>query len=220
MNSKVLAIAVALIIITAGVSVYAINTSQNTKAQHFPIRVACVGDSITNFSDYPDDLWVLLGSNYAVHRFGVNGATASLYSEFPYIEQPEFQAAKDFQPDIVIIMLGTNDASADFPIYRTNYTDHYKQIVTAFQALPNKPQIWLVKPPPISNDGNNLSANSLLTNVIPGIEKVANETNLPTIDVYSALLNHTQCFVDGVHPDSEGSQLIAQTMYQALMGKA
>ena len=223
MNKKTKLLAVAVVIMTVlslAALIQSVNTTQNPKAQHFPIRVACVGDSISNISNYPDDLWLLLGTNYTVAKFGVNGATASLYSDVAYINQPECQAAKDFEPDIVIIMLGTNDATTDFPIYRTNYTDHYKQIVTGFQTLPNKPQIWLMKPPPIVGDGNCLSTASMVTYVIPAIEKVANETNLPTIDVYSALVGHPEYFADdGVHPNSVGSQMIAEVVYKALTGK-
>ena len=40
-----------------------------------PIRVACVGDSITEGSGYPFQLNLMLGSNYIVGNFGVSGST-------------------------------------------------------------------------------------------------------------------------------------------------
>ena len=62
-----------------------------------------------------------------------------------------------------------------------------------------------------------LSAPILTQDVIPHIENVANNLNLPTIDVYSALDNHPDYFTDGVHPDSDGATtLIASTVCIAI----
>jgi hypothetical protein len=49
-----------------------------------PIRVACVGDSLTSWTEYPNDLWMLLVSNYSVSNFGVGGATITVNSGKPY----------------------------------------------------------------------------------------------------------------------------------------
>ena len=62
-----------------------------------------------------------------------------------------------------------------------------------------------------------LSPEYFAHNVIPSIEQAANETNLPVINVYSALANYSYCFPDGVHPNSEGSKLIADEIYNAII---
>ena len=83
---------------------------------------------------------MLLGANYTVGNFGVGGSTASLDSENPYMNESAFQDAKEFQPNIVIIMLGTNDAN---PLIRPNngsFVDDYVKLVEEFQALSSKPQ--------------------------------------------------------------------------------
>ena len=49
-----------------------------TPLQTTPIRVACVGDSITQITKYTADLQAELGSNYTVGNFGVSGSTVSL----------------------------------------------------------------------------------------------------------------------------------------------
>ena len=41
------------------------------------VRVACLGDSITNMTGYPEDLQKLLGNNSLVGNFGVIGATVN-----------------------------------------------------------------------------------------------------------------------------------------------
>jgi lysophospholipase L1-like esterase len=182
------------------------------------IRVACVGDSITGGTEYPADLWMLLGSaNYTVGNFGVGGSTAALDSLNPYINNSAFQEAKKFQPNIVIIMLGTNDAN---PLIRPNngsFVNDYLKLVEEFQVLSSKPNIYLVLPPPIFSNGTTPSAEYFRDNVIPTIEKVANQTNLPIIDVYSALANYSEFFRDGVHPDEQGAILIANEIYKAII---
>lgn len=214
---KLLALAIAIIIVVSGMTALLLNTVNNPEQRELPIRIACVGDSITNVSGYPDVLWMLLGANYNVSKFGVGGATVTQNSERPYIDQIEMQEAKDFQPNIVIIMLGTNDAYPGLQRFNATFVEDYKQLIAQFQALPTNPKIWIVKPPPIFNDGTGLSTEFLDTNIIPRIELVAKETNLPIINVYSALAGHPDFFVDGVHPKSEGAKVIAYEIYKALI---
>ena len=73
-------------------------------------------------------------------------------------------------------------------------------------------------PPPILNNTLNLSDQNLVQGVIPQINEVANSLNLPTVDVYSALTNHTDVLGDGVHPSSEGGQIIADQIGQTIVG--
>jgi lysophospholipase L1-like esterase len=182
------------------------------------IRVACVGDSITEGTGYVDDLRMMLGVNYTVGNFGVGGASVSELK--PYMSQPEFQEAEDFQPDIVVIMLGTNDAPAIPTGHIVNFTGNYEQLIRAFQVLPSKPEIWLVKPPPIFNNGTRLSTSFFVQEVIPRIEQVANETGLPLIDVYTPLLSHPEYFLDGVHAYGEGARIVATQVFDAITDNA
>ncbi len=206
------AIGIVIMIISSGVVTFCVTT--NTVAN--PIRVACVGDSITKGSGYTVKLQSLLGTHYSVANFGVDGSTVSLNSKRSYISQPEFQKAEEFQPDIVVIMLGTNDANPNLTQYDNTFEDDYSKLVGSFQGLESNPQIWVVKSPPIQNNSMDLSAPILTQDVIPHIENVANHLNLPTIDVYSAFDNHPDYFTDGVHPDSDGATLIASTVCIAI----
>ena len=52
--------------------------------------------------------------------------------------------------------------------------------------------------------------------MIPRIEQVANETGLPLINENTPLLSHPDYFVDGVHPNDEGAEVIANVIYQEL----
>jgi lysophospholipase L1-like esterase len=180
------------------------------------IRVACVGNSITELSNYTTDLQTMLGTKFLIGNFGVSGATVLSHTYTPYIDEEAFTNAKEFQPDIVVIMLGTNDARTDSYQSIENFVENYKNLITELQQISSKPKIFLVKPPPIFPNDLDLNPESFRDGVIPRIEQVANELGLTVIDVYSALENRSDCFVDGVHPSAEGGTIIAETVYGVL----
>jgi lysophospholipase L1-like esterase len=182
-----------------------------------PIRVACVGDSITAVSDYPFYLQTMLGRNYTVSNFGVVAATLLSTTSKPYIYEKALQRAKESQPNIVVIMLGTNDAYvANYPLIDSFVAD-YERLIGEFQVLSSKPEIFLVKPPPIFNNKFNLSNANLVEGIIPRIEQVAKDLGLSTIDVYTPFVNHPEYFKDGVHPTSEGASIIANEIYRGII---
>ena len=189
--------------------------SQITTVQASTIRVACVGDSITE-GPYPKNLQSMLGTDYRVGNFGVSGSTVLLNSNKPYINQSAFLKAKNFQPSIVIIMLGTNDAQENTYASIDNFLDDYEKLVNEYQTLETSPEIWLAKPPPIFDNNLNLNNTNLEQGIIPRIEQVANDLNLPLIDVNGALLDYPEYFGDGVHPNVDGAMLIANEVLQAI----
>jgi acyl-CoA thioesterase I len=209
---------IAMFVVAAVFASFEVMNFQDKNANG-PIRIACLGDSLTEGSGYPSYLWMLLGSNYLVDSFWKGGAMVSLKSPKPFMNETVFKEAKDFQPEIVIIMLGTNDALPGLNESNDEFIKDYKTLIFQFQALSSKPQIWLVKPPPVFHDGTGLSTQFFEQNILPNIEKVAHDTNLPLIDVYSQLINHPDYFVDGVHPYSDGAQIIADQIYKSLFLK-
>jgi lysophospholipase L1-like esterase len=214
--AKWLTVVLVAVILVAGLSTFYLSNQQETK-NVFPIKVACVGDSITEGTEYPDDLWMMLGNNYTMGNFGVGGATASLESDKPYMNQIEFQEAKQFKPNIVIIMLGTNDAYPSRQRNLNNFTKDYEKLAESFQALSTKPKIFLVIPPPVFNAALGPNNTILLDGVIPRITQAATELGLPTVDVYTPLMNHSDYFWDGVHPNSNGAKMIATQIYKAII---
>jgi lysophospholipase L1-like esterase len=187
---------------------------QFAKAQ--PIRVACVGDSITEGSGYPAQLQQLLGTHYRVKSFGSSGSTVSLESNRPYLNQDVFDEALTFQPSVVVIMLGTNDASVSDYANIENFGVAYKKIISQFQNLQSSPDLWLAEPPPIFNNTLNLTNENLVKGVIPQIQQIADELNLPVIDVHTPLVEYDEFFGDGVHPSSDGAVFIANEINDAI----
>jgi acyl-CoA thioesterase-1 len=179
-------------------------------------RVACVGDSITEQSNYLYYLQTMLGNNSLVGNFGEVGATVDLGSVRPYLFQPALQEAKKFEPTTVIIMLGTNDARSDVYPLIGSFVHDYKQLINEFKSLKNEPQIFLVLPPPIFNNTININPQVLAQKVISNVGQVAKDTGLPVIDVYSPMVGHPEYFIDGVHPNDAGASVIANTIARAI----
>lgn len=179
------------------------------------IRVACIGDSITELSGYPDYAKQALGDNYVVGNFGACGTTVSLDSENPFIQSLAYKLAKDFQPDIAIVMLGTNDASPNFNDYQGRFVADYLALLNALKSLASKPRIWIVRPTHVFGE-NWLSSQVFSMMVIPAVDEVAKQANLPLIDVYSAT-NNPNLFYDGVHPNDAGAKIIADVICRAII---
>jgi acyl-CoA thioesterase-1 len=212
-RTKLLAIVVALMMAGSGIAVYAVIAIDSTP---HPIRVACVGDSITEGSGYPDKLQTLLGSNYVVHNFGVSGSTVSLNSTKPYMNQVAFRRAEVFNPQIIVIMLGTNDANPQIAQSEENFEADYTQLITYFEELEGNQTVWIVRSPPIFSISSSYNNTYLVDTLLPQIDNVANQLDLPTIDIYSAFGNHSDYFMDGVHPNADGAWLIASNVYNAI----
>ncbi len=184
------------------------------------MRVACIGDSLTEVSGYPSDLQTLLGTFYNVENFGVSSTTVQLDTYKPYMYEAAFVGAKNFKPNIAVIMLGTNDARNDCAQSLENFTTDYIQLIDQFQALDSRTIVFIVIPTPIFQNSLVLNSTIFAEQIIPLIEQVAAEKNLPVVDVYSALQDYPGYFPDGVHPTSEGAQIIANQVYQAILDYA
>jgi lysophospholipase L1-like esterase len=211
-----LAVGIVLLMVSSGLLISVFGNLGNKPKHANLIRVACIGDSITEGSGYPEDLQLMLGPDYDVRNFGVTGSNVLLDSGLPYMNQTAYKTSRGFQPSIVIIMLGTNDVRVGTFNYIDSFSTDYRALISGYQRLLSHPKIWLVTPPPIFDNELYLNNTDLEQGVIPQIEQVANELDLPTIDVNTALINYPEYFGDGVHPSSESAMLIASEINQAI----
>jgi lysophospholipase L1-like esterase len=191
-----------------------------------PIRIACVGDSITwgsgvdnrNVNSYPAVLGGWLGEGYQVTNFGVSGTTMLKHGDSPYWSQKAFTDAKAFQPNIVVIMLGTNDTKSQNWKYKDEFTADYTDMVRQFADLPSKPKIYLCRPVPVPKTGNYGINDAGVQEEIPMINAIATQTQATEVDVHAALSGHDDLIPDNVHPNAAGAKLIAAAVYHALTG--
>ncbi len=192
-----------------------------------PIKIACVGDSITfgaaikdrKQNCYPAQLQGLLGETYDVHNFGVNGATLLKKGDKPYWKLKAFQAAQDLQPDIVIIKLGTNDTKPQNWKHKDDYKPDYIEMIQTFQKLDSKPKIYLCYPAPVVGEQWGISDKTVREEVIPLVDAIAKETKRPIIDLYAPLKDKPELLPDKVHPNAEGAGVIAKTIAEVLTAK-
>ncbi len=219
MNTKtkrIAAVIIAILILTLSLIVVFSQNLASTSGDSKLARVACLGDSITELTGYPEYLQKLMGNASVVCNFGFSGSTVIFNTSEPYYFNHEFKNAKYFEPTTVIIMLGTNDAHPDVYSQISAFVPNYVTLIRSIQAISSKPQIFLVEPPPIFNNTLGVGIDGYLQGVIPSIKEVANQTGLPIIDVYTPLINHPEYFTDGLHPNGDGAKIIANTIYAAI----
>ncbi|MDR3606226.1 MAG: GDSL-type esterase/lipase family protein [Oligoflexia bacterium] len=190
------------------------------------IKVACLGDSITfgagldPADSYPRQLGQLLGPKWEVTNFGHVGATLMNNGDLPYRKTPEFKAALASEPDVVIIMLGTNDTKPQNWDRHDRFEKDYRDLVTKFESLPTKPKVWLVHPCPVMGKNVYNIRNAPLSMEIPIIDRIAAELDASIINIYDAMIGKADLFPDNVHPNAQGARMIAQLVGGALVGKS
>jgi lysophospholipase L1-like esterase len=191
--------------------------------------VACVGDSITygaGISDrtnnsYPAQLQRMLQQYdpaWEVRNFGVSGATLLRRGDKPYIQEGAYGSARACNPDIVVIKLGTNDSKPQNWQYKDDFVADYGNMIDVFRALPSRPQVWICKPVPAFRVNFAIRPEVIRDEILPLIDQIAAEKQVPVIDLYTALLDAGPLFPDAIHPNAEGAGLIAQTIAPVLLG--
>ncbi len=199
-------------------------------AQEKVVKVACVGNSITYGSglkdrakdSYPMVLGRMLGAGHEVENFGLGGRTMLRKGDKPYILENRFRAALAFNPDVVIIKLGTNDSKPKNRIYlKDDFVSDATALVDSFKMLPSKPKILLCYPAKVYSKGlGGISDSVIVADVIPLVKKAAKKSKLRVVDLRAATDNMAQNFPDNVHPNELGAIAIAEAVYKAVTGEA
>ena len=221
------------LILTLAVAIFAPATAQNSpivdiSSYNHIIKVSCVGNSITygygiehrDSLSYPAQLGRLLGDKWEVRNFGVSARTLLSKGDHPYIKEQAYIDAKDFQPDVVLIKLGTNDTKPRNWIYKDEFKDNYKALIKSFQNLESNPIVVLLKAVPAFPDRWGITDSTIRLGVNPMVEELANALELPLIDLYTPMLNHGDLFPDNIHPNAEGAGIMAEIIYKRLTGEA
>ena len=187
-------------------------------------KVACVGDSITwGFTivnrgkySYPAVLQQLLGEGFEVRNFGHNDAAARFDADTPYVSKKAYRDSLAWEPDIVLLMLGTNDTKP----WNWNpgiFREDYLRLVESYLALPSHPRVVLVAPIRIFKliPVTILNPDVLEEGVRPAIRDIAAQLHLQFIDLYD-LFDSARLCRDGVHPQRDGARLLAETLFKAV----
>ena len=182
-------------------------------------KVACIGDSITwGFTllnpwkqSYPALLQQMLGDAYEVRNFGYNDASARF----------EYRKSLEWNPDIVLLMLGTNDTKRrnwDPAVFR----EDYRKLVESYRGLPSNPRVVLIAPIRIFLVKGiallGVHPDTMETGVRPAIHEIGEEMGLQVVDLVDVFEDSSLCF-DGVHPQREGARMIAEKINDSVFAE-
>ena len=208
------------------------------------IRVACIGNSITDGHGiemapqhgYPAQLQRLLGNGYWVKNFGVSARTMLNKGDFPYMNEMAWRDALAFDPDIVIIKLGTNDSKPQNWKYGAEFKQDLQQMLTtlcpslasptkkkgkkARQAQPRRPQIYLCTPIPAFKSTWDINDAIITDSIIPIQKELAQTYGLQVIDLHQLFANDSDKVQgDGIHPNEKGVRKMAEIIAGVLKGE-
>lgn len=200
------------------------------------IRVACVGDSITfgtnsadpSLQSYPVYLQRMLGYDYYVEKFGAPSHSLIETDTQSFLKHDYFRQSTAADPDVVIVMLGTNDcrtqkwedsAYKDWsdPARKEAFLTSGQKLIDAYRRANSEVQIIFSTCPTVPQDewlDTDWTAR-LRRYGNPAIKELAEANGCPVIDVFTYSEEHPEMFEggDGLHPQNEQYEILAQGIY-------
>lgn len=204
------------------------------------IHVACVGDSITygtgsndpSLHNYPVYLQRMLGYNYYVEKYGAPGHSLIETDANSFLKHEYFKMSTSAAPDVVIVMLGTNDcrsqkwtdsAYKDWsdPARKEAFLAAGQKLVDSYRDKNKDVQIIFATCPTVPQDAWQGSdwTTRLVVYGNPTIQEIAKKNNCPVIDIHTYSRDHLEMFDggDGLHLQNEKYEILAQGMYKLTM---
>ena len=213
----------------AGAGLYIYKKMQPAKDRIVPgkRRIACIGDSITfgagvaltrKRDAWPYLLNGLLGEDWQVLDYGISGATASSKGDLPYRKNDFFETALKARAEKYVLMLGSND-SKPYNWDKEQYEQDLRTMVQDLLSADFPHTVILMLPPkafPFKNSGApafDIVNETIRDEICPIVQKIAEEYDLPAVDLYAFTEDHPEYFIDGVHPNRAGNKAIAEYLF-------
>ena len=208
----------------------------NTEVKEGQIKVACIGDSITyghGISDwannnYPAVLQSLLGEEYHVANFGSSGACVNPEGDQPYMSREVYQKSLEYDADIIIFMLGTNDAKPENWVNIEAFMDDYIGLLSTYTGGENAPKIYLglCAEAFYTEDADKESGiaeydiqPAIVDEIVKSIQlyAITSGFSMEVIDIHTLTEAHPEWFeTDGIHPNNDGARAIAEAVAEAI----
>lgn len=198
------------------------------KAEAGQTKVACIGDSLTygsNVSDwkknnYPTLLQNKLGNGYVVNNYGFPGATL-MDTSMKYAYSKEFKKSLDFKPDIVVMMLGTNDSWRRRDQIESGFMNEYKNLIEQYRKVNKNVKFKIMIPPKanklIKKEMFYIKDDTLLKHITPIIREVAESEGIDLIDLRSEFKDDKSLYSsDKVHINKKGTNKLANIIFESL----
>jgi len=195
------------------------------------IKIACIGDSLTygllvedrEANCYPAVLNELLGDDYVVGNFGVNGHTMLKTGDQPYWNHENFKLSKLIEPDIVIIMLGSNDSKPHNFTSVDDFINTYEEMIAHYRGLTSKPRVYIATPPtvfPPESPEMSTIRNEVVNQIAGAVRELGKKLRVSVVDVNRKTADYPEGFTaDGVHTNKDGAKLIANVIFRELCKK-
>ncbi|MDA3958231.1 GDSL-type esterase/lipase family protein [Oceanispirochaeta sp.] len=175
----------------------------NPSAELSSIRIACVGDSLTygyalpfrSYNSYPAQLGRRLSHPYEVMNFGINGACATWGDDF-YLNN-SYEEILNWDPQIIVIMLGSNDTKKNNWISSNAYILGLENIIETIRTPGDS--VILMTPPPCGLNAFGIHDTPIRTVLIPALESYSDNAGYPLVDIYSEFGKGERIFLDNIH---------------------
>ncbi len=197
-------------------------------------HVACVGDSVTYGCKLPGSFWRCypallqkrLRERYHVENFALSDRCVQETANKPYRAYRSYFDSLDFEPDIVVILLGANDAKDVNWLTPTEFKAQYIDLVNSYLELASHPRVILCTPTAAvkklgKGDGENYIYDislPVLREIADIVREVSKEMELPLIDLYKETEGRKELFLwDGLHPNGKGCELISEAVFHQVI---
>ena len=228
---------------TKDVNIYG-ESSENTVLKTAPktsgaVKIACVGDSITeghgiSVADrvtgcYPAQLQTKLNEEYGegkyeVGNFGWGGSTINVqtnretnsYTYWTYIYTVQYYKSLDYNPDIVVIMMGHNDTHHQFYTTAEQYKAQYQALIDSYKALPSHPEVVIAG---CTTRAASIRRDYLTETIIPMQKELASDNGLIYIDMFTpsdGWEKDSSILGDGLHGTVKGYGMIADLILSGI----
>ena len=185
-------------------------------------RVVCIGNSLTAGTGttnpatkaWPAQLRTMLGSGYSLLNCGVSGSEMTKSGNSPFWNKTQFTTARNFDPQILIISLGTDDASTANLPFIGDYATDYVAMIDSFKVNGKNPIVYICYPAPVF--GNTAQNTVIHDQILPLIDQVHSLRESTVIDFYNPLLPYGSLFPDHLNPNDQGAASMARIVYNAL----
>ena len=192
--------------------------------------IACIGDSITFgagvMKTRKKDAWPfvwnrLAGHDFQILNYGVSGATLQKEGDFPYHKVGFLKRLYQAQPELILIMLGTNDAKP-YNWNERRFLYEYEAMVRDLQDAPWPHRLVLMVPPKAFPEektgivGYDIEDGPIRDTIRAAAYSLGEKYSLQVIDLYALTRDHPGYFDDGVHPGPEGNRAIARYLAQEI----
>ena len=193
-------------------------------------HIACIGDSLTEghmwpAQSYPSYLAKKVPEHFEVGNFGKNGISITGYGgswdnpEMRYIKQEYYKNSIAYEPDILAIMLGTNDATG-WEKAAPTFLAEYKTLLKAYKdALPFAKTIMMVSPPTKEGNQFGIPNNVIKEQVNPIQRQLAEDNGYEILDLrkeFEETENYESLYLrpyDGVHFTETAADYVATRVW-------